>query len=305
MGEISKSLWEPLCGFHRFPYGRHFHTPWSRRPPHRLTARNGEEAAGSCSPARLTPNDRLHTFHVIPEGQESDHTQMPLFRSEDRHAVESLARLSYCNPFEPEFIRQQSSILGADHVPDAAVWSLQAYPQAENPVLGRLVAVAERVAEETRTRLLDRRSATGDELTLYAYVAVYVLYQRYSDDLYQAHIDRGHSRRRLGCYGRFRRDFQHFLALDGVRFPGHVDAAHLFACFFQIRRAFDLIFRHLIGASRPAAALRAAVWQSIFTHDLRRYRRSLYRRMHDVTTLVTGPSGTGKELVARAIGLSR
>src|SRR4030095_10393718 len=59
------------------------------------------------------------------------------------------------------------------------------------------------------------------------------------------------------------------------------------------------------GGSQSAACLRAAVWQSIFTHDMRRYRRVLYKRMGDFTTLIMGPSGTGKELAARAIGLSR
>lgn len=54
----------------------------------------------------------------------------------------------------------------------------------------------------------------------------------------------------------------------------------------------------------PAARLRAAVWQSIFTHDMARYLRVLHRRMTRVPTLITGPSGSGKELVSRAIGLS-
>jgi transcriptional regulator with PAS, ATPase and Fis domain len=38
---------------------------------------------------------------------------------------------------------------------------------------------------------------------------------------------------------------------------------------------------------------------------MRRYRRALFDRMADYTTLITGPSGTGKELVAQAVGLSR
>ena len=38
---------------------------------------------------------------------------------------------------------------------------------------------------------------------------------------------------------------------------------------------------------------------------MRRYRRTLFQRMGDFATLITGPSGTGKELAARAIAQSR
>ena len=230
---------------------------------------------------------------------------MPLFRSKERRTIDALARLTYCNPFDAEFIERERSILGSDYVPHGTVWNLRAAPHPENPALDQLAAISERVAGGTRDRLLRHGTATDDELTLYAYIVVYALYHRYADELHQVHLDRGRSRRRLKGYQRFNRDVRHYLVLDGIPLPGRVDAPHLFACFFQIRRAFDLIFRNIIWASRPAANLRAAVWQSIFKHDMRRYRRSLYSRMHDVTTLVTGPSGTGKELVARAIGLSR
>src|SRR5438128_346853 len=73
----------------------------------------------------------------------------------------------------------------------------------------------------------------------------------------------------------------------------------------QSQRAFEYTYRDIIGSSLPAARLRASIWQSIFTHDIRRYRRTLYARMGEFATLITGPSGTGKELAARAIAESR
>ena len=218
--------------------------------------------------------------------------------------MESLARLAYTNPFGSEFIEIEHAVLGDDFVPHGPVWSLEAGYEG-NPALEPLVSASERAARDIRERLLRSGSATSDELALYAYVVGQMLYWRYEGDLHQVHIDPARGRRRLAFYERFHRDVEHFLTLDGIQLPWRVEPPHLFACFFQARRAFDLIFRNIIGRSKPAAKLRADVWQSIFTHDMRRYRRSLYRRMHDVTTLVTGPSGTGKELVARAIGLSR
>ena len=229
---------------------------------------------------------------------------MSLFPQKARRTAELLARLACSNPFDSEFVEIERSILGADHVPHGPVWSLEAGYQG-NPALEKLASVAEGVARDARQRLLRSGSATTEELALYAYVVAQVLYWRHEDDLHQVHVDSRRGGRRLACYRRFCGEVRHYLDLDGVRFPWDAEPAHLFACFFQVRRAFDLIFHNIVGASKPAATLRGDVWQSIFTHDMRRYRRSLYRRMHDVTTLVTGPSGTGKELVARAIGLSR
>ena len=230
---------------------------------------------------------------------------MPLFRADERRAVESLARLADCNPFSPAFVEGERAILGPDHAPPGAVWSLRAEPGTDDSALARVGVLAERVSRDARERLLRRPTASVDELRLYAAVVLFTLYQRYADPLHEVHLDPERAGRRVACYRSFRRDLDHFLVPDRLPLPGRVDPAHLFACFYQVRRAFHLIHRYIVGASAPAARLRAAVWESIFTHDMRRYWRSLHDRMHDVTTLITGPSGTGKELVARAIGLSR
>lgn len=78
--------------------------------------------------------------------------------------------------------------------------------------------------------------------------------------------------------------------------------SHAFAIFFQIRRAFGTIRSFINGTSRPANLLRAAMWESVFSTDFQLYGDLLFDRMHDINTLILGPSGTGKELVARTIG---
>ena len=97
------------------------------------------------------------------------------------------------------------------------------------------------------------------------------------------------------------KDWNTLCRFPGKQFESALKPAHVFACYRQIQRAFHHIYDNIIGNSMPAARLRASIWQSIFTHDMRRYRRTLYRKMGEFPTLITGPSGTGKELIARAI----
>ena len=107
-----------------------------------------------------------------------------------------------------------------------------------------------------------------------------------------------------GLWQTMRDGFGELLAPGGATLGPH-GAEHLFAIFFQTRRAFVQVFDRLIGGSVAAARLRAAVWQSIFTYDRDRHARHLFGRLRDIATLVTGESGTGKEIVAAAIARSQ
>lgn len=230
---------------------------------------------------------------------------MGLLSDTQRDFATAVSHLAYGNPFLPERIEWERRALGGEHVPFDAVWhSRPGDPVGENPNEMRIVERSAALAEGVRERLGRGTQGTAEEVELYQDLVVHLLYYRYQARLYEA-LEAGKRRPGFGFYDDFAADCERFLAPAARRLKRRFDPAHLFACSFQVRRAFHSTFHSIVGGSMPVARLRAQVWQSIFTHDLRRYQRGLYQRLGDVTTLVTGPSGTGKELVARAIAASR
>ncbi|MFY9825503.1 MAG: sigma 54-interacting transcriptional regulator [Thermoanaerobaculia bacterium] len=229
---------------------------------------------------------------------------MSLLSDSERDLAAAVARLVYVNPFLAERIEWERRALGDEHFSGDQVWHSRGDLAGQNPNEVRIAELAAALAEGLRDRLAGGVRATPEELDLYQDVALYLLYYRYQARLYEVLMATGR-RPDFGFYVDFAADCERFFAPAAGRRRARPDAVHLFACCFQVRRAFHHTFHSIVGGSMPAARLRAQVWQSIFTHDLRRYQRALYQRLGDVTTLVTGPSGAGKELVARAIALSR
>ncbi|MCP3906203.1 MAG: sigma-54-dependent Fis family transcriptional regulator [Planctomycetes bacterium] len=232
---------------------------------------------------------------------------MQILDSGERAFAVSISGLIYCNPFLAERIEWERAALGDAYLTADEPWNV--HPDRAQANLPALMERSETLLAAVATRLDAGDRLAARDRDLYEDVALFVLYHRFlprfRDVLQRAEPAPSAGRRRVPFFREFVSEAKRLFSSRGLEHRSREDLAHLFACFFQIRRAFDQIFGCIIGVSEPAIRLRAHVWQSIFTHDMRRYRRLLYDRMNDVTTLVTGPSGTGKELVARAIGLSR
>jgi len=228
---------------------------------------------------------------------------MAFLSGDDRSLAEAISRLAYCNPFLPERIECERQALGDAFVSGGTLWDATGAPEPPPNLFG-LRERAGGLSERLAARLAQQPKPSAGDLQLYEDVVIYLLFARYDDDFYGL-IDERAATTPVGFYRKFRQDVERLLQAPRAKIVADRDVPHLFATLFQIRRAFHYIFYNIIGNSAPIVRLRAAVWQSIFTRDMRRYRRSLYQRMGDVATLVSGPSGTGKELVAQAIGLAR
>jgi transcriptional regulator with AAA-type ATPase domain len=217
---------------------------------------------------------------------------MPTLSANESRFFKAVAGLAYCNPFLPERIEWERAALGREFAGNEPVWSASvADPDAVRANVALIHKKLEALIENLRERLSAAAEVKPDELIIYEESVHYLLYQRFA--LHQV------------PYRAFLADWNRLCHFPGKTFKSALEPAHVYACFRQIARAFHHIYDNIIGNSIPAAGLRASTWQSIFTHDMRRYRATMYRKMGEFPTLITGPSGTGKELIARAIAGSR
>ena len=201
----------------------------------------------------------------------------------DSEFFAALADVVFSNPFSAK-----RAALIARLAPGAKPGDLTEDPEA----LARLVAP--RLAPWMSKRLAD------EERRLIEPALLYVTYHRYVPRI-DAHIERQAKQGGAPLVVPFAEEVLSDFVENGFSADA---AARYLALYFQLRRAFYFIYRSLAGECESMQRLREALWNNVFTHDMRGYDAALWHRMEDFSTLLLGETGTGKGQAAAAIGRS-
>lgn len=223
-----------------------------------------------------------------------------------RREALALRDLSTCNPFLPERVELEKRFLGGAFTAGGDVWSMDPSRPPASPNVAAVAGKARALVRDLAPLFDGDAEVFREDLDLYEAAATYVLYDLVDDEMYEDIVGpppKTSVVRPLRCWPRFQEAAEELLRPVRRRRRNDDDAT-LIALLWQVRRAFHMVFTQMFGGSMPAARLRASAWQSVFTHHIGRYRRGLFQKMHEIPTLITGPSGTGKDIVAKAIGSS-
>lgn len=209
--------------------------------------------------------------------------------SEDRDFLSLVTAAAFANPFGPERDRLDRLILGGR---SDGTWR-QIVPDVVREVSTRLA----RLDEPEPARLDD---FTARDRRLMRYVFLFDVFHRVNlefDDFIERQAAAGPEPLTVPFAGRASESLTH-------RGFAPDEAWRYFSFFYQIRRAFHFIDRGLVGQSPCMQRLRMDLWNNIFTHHVDLFEQVLWDRMEDFSTLLLGPTGSGKGTAAAAIGRS-
>jgi transcriptional regulator with PAS, ATPase and Fis domain len=232
---------------------------------------------------------------------------MKVFSPSETSLLKNISKLAYINPFLPDRFKIEKKILGKDYVHEAEAWHIGLHALGTRKNVQRLHEKLSALSIALQKKVIMLKGIETEEAELYEDCVLFDLYYQCieffepaieCENLIESDqiIAKG--------YEKYSELFDFFFSHSSFKDNVQKDKSHLYACFWQLRRAFHFIFGSISGSSKASYNLRASIWESVFTYDMKRYRRSMYKHTMSIPTLITGPSGSGKELVARAVGLS-
>ena len=211
-----------------------------------------------------------------------NHQQRDFFRQ--------IAQIAFCNPFNRQIDALEYQIL---RIPDTSV------PPDKRLLLildaiGNQFSVIDPLGKNISREYKGRDRTTLEICWLYYQ---YHCYQEKFDLFIQDQQQAGDTPLPLPFADRLIEDFEQ----AGFN---REETAKYIALFFQLRRGFYFISRGVYGHSPSMIELRIHLWNNIFTFQPEWYLDFLCEQMEDFSTLLLGETGTGKSMVAHAIGNS-
>ena len=177
-------------------------------------------------------------------------------------------------------------------------WTLDAQLAGTSPSSADVVDRAVAEVRSLRARLGPIDEYEGEEATLVEHALLFDAFHRFADD-FDALIDRQRRSDEPSAFPQHR-EVARVLTAGGWPRPR---LGRVFELFYQLRRGFSFI-RVLVGQSASMRRLREALWNQLFTRDVRRYEAHLWDRMEDFSLILLGETGSGKGAAAAALGRS-
>ncbi|WPJ97470.1 sigma 54-interacting transcriptional regulator [Coraliomargarita algicola] len=223
-------------------------------------------------------------------------------RSQIEYVLTEIRQLTFDNPFGPERAQRIERMLKQLGTPNGEAHPLQLASANFRKLLPWIRSTEQALLKQLATRPLPE--AWKDRASCFAFFALYHEVANALDQLIRNRAADSHQNRQV--YTKIQQGVaERHRLIEGMTDRIWNQPEHLFACFYQLRRAFHHIHHEIIGDSTPIQRLRMQVWESVFTKDMMSYQQWMYEAVGRFPTLILGPSGSGKEIVARAIGLSR
>jgi Sigma-54 interaction domain len=207
----------------------------------------------------------------------------------DRYFFSLVSRAAFSNPFSPERQALDHEIVGSTEKLPA--------DELEQQLVSIVDQSVSRYAENGRVDFRTFAAGDRDAMETACLFRLYHRYQRAFDGLIREQEIQGDDPARLAFARELESEFEQS-GFDGA------SRYKYFALFFQLRRAFYFIDQAIAGQCDSIVRLRMQLWRNIFTFNSEWYWQFLCERLEDFSTLLLGETGTGKSLVAQAIGRS-